>query len=201
MRFTAILAVLVLATGTRALAESAQCAPPKNIVFITKGVNDTPNNVMDAVQKNPNTMVLLAPDVDIIFSNQTVMGEDGKIGTYESGAPFIRFNTCVTLASFEPPTTNLPPETTSDAIPPVVPGSGRTPHSVGPRLQYTLDKGPNGEDRSEKAAFIEMRCTQDVDEWAAFPLSINGKIISCVALNPSPLWTRKTNDPISRSKG
>src|SRR5262249_58392891 len=31
--------------------------------------------------------------------------------------------------------------------------------------------------------------------FTAFPLSINGKLISCAALNPSPLWTRKTNEP------
>src|SRR5262249_50748121 len=31
--------------------------------------------------------------------------------------------------------------------------------------------------------------------FTAIPFGINGKIISCAALNPSPLWTRKTNEP------
>src|SRR5262245_10233818 len=108
-------------------------------------------DVKTAVETNPNTMVLLAPDVEIKFSNQTVKGGDGKLGTWPSGAPFINFPRCVTLASFE---------RTSDGTAPV-PGSGRTPHSLGPALKYSLEVGPNGVGRTDTAVFIEMACKGD----------------------------------------
>src|SRR6266478_8684289 len=148
MRSTAILAILVLAIGTQAaLAQSAQCPPKKQTAFILKGVNDDPVSVIKAVGM-ANTLVLLAPDVDITFSN--------SILNLPAGArdPFLLFPPCVTLASFQPP-----PEVRSPAFPPPptpVPGSGRTPHSLGPVLRYTLDGG-----RPDDAAFIQMACPGD----------------------------------------
>jgi Right handed beta helix region len=161
MRSTAILAVLVLAISTQAaFGQSAQCPTPRQVVFINKGVNDNPKEVQDAVRM-PNTMVLLEANVDIIFSNMTVVGPDGQVGTFDPGAPFIVFGRCVTLASYEPQTIISSPAPPGDGRPPPVPGSGRTPHSIGPRLQYLLDEGPERQMRGDTAAFIEMNCAGD----------------------------------------
>jgi hypothetical protein len=163
MRSTAVLAVLILAISTQtALAQSVQCPAKSRPAFILKGVNDDPDTVIKAVQQ-PNSLVLLAPDVDITFSNLTVSGTDGQVGTVDPGTPFIVFARCVTLASFQPPTNVLSPAPTGPVVPPpppvVVPGSGRTPHSLGPALRYSLDLGPKRQPRNDTAAFIEMNCT------------------------------------------
>jgi len=157
MRSRTFLAVLILAVGTQAaLAQSAQCPTERNIVYIHKGVNDTPNDVMASVLR-PNTVVLLDPDIDILFSNSTVKGEDGQIGTFRPGIPFIQFEHCVTLASYAPPATTLSLTQKGDGTLPVVPGSGRTPHSLGPKLRYDISG------RADFVPFIEMRCAGDYE--------------------------------------
>jgi hypothetical protein len=159
---TAILAVLALAISIQAaLAQSAQCPPKSQTVFILKGVNDNPDAVISAVgpPNHANTLVLLAPDVDITFSNLTVTNPS-------SDTPFILFDRCVTLASFQPPPQILSPASGSDLGSPA-PGSGRTPHSLGPVLRYNLDG-----DRKADAAFIQMACDSTSDSEGARVLGI-----------------------------
>jgi hypothetical protein len=157
MRPRAILTVLVLAiSGQSAFAQSPLCPPSPQIVYIQKGVNDNPAAVIAAVN-TPNVMVLMAPDVDIDFS-QVV----SPIGADE---PLLVFKRCVTLASYQP---NIIPPLAAPAAPggggaQPVPGSGRTPHSVGPVLRYCTNPKTNciSPQRSSGAAFIQASCTGD----------------------------------------
>jgi Right handed beta helix region len=185
MRPSAILAVLLLAIGTQtALAQSAQCPTERKIVYVRKGVNDNPAAVIAAVSA-PNTMVLLAPDVDIDFSNWACPSGPEPNAECPNGTetPLIVLKRCVTLASYAPATntvfsarfaetsgvavgaasapktaaarSGLSPALTNIEIEPVA-GSGRTPHSLGPVLRY----GTNAK-RSSGATFIEMPCPGD----------------------------------------
>jgi len=175
MKLSATLTVLCLAIRSpAALSQSAQCPAEHQIVYIRKGVNDNPAAVIAAVT-TPNTMVLLAPDVDIDFS--------GVMSPVGANSPLIVLSRCVTLASYEPETNTVlekhsagapaptpgassSPKTTaarsglSTALTSVgiqpMPGSGRTPHSIGPVLRY----GPLGA-RDNTSAFIEARCSGD----------------------------------------
>ncbi len=174
MRSLMLLAAMVLALGERvAFAQSAQCPTERKIVYIQRGVNDTPSAVI-AAAGNPNTEVLLAPDVGIDFSGvESLQGTEG---------PLIVLARCVTLASYQPQPivaysahgagSAAPPDAISAVKAPVapgtivtsgtaiwntpVPGSGRTPGSLGPVLRYGTNKN-----RSPKADFIEIRCSQD----------------------------------------
>ena len=151
MRSSTFLALPFLATSCHsAFSQTTQCPSNPQITYIEKGVNDNPAFLIAAVSKS-NVMVLLAPDVDIDFS-QVI----SPIGAEE---PLIELGRCVTLASYQP--TIIPP--LAAPIPPVggegqqpVPGSGRTPHSLGPVLRY----GTNPK-RSTAAAFIEANCSGD----------------------------------------
>lgn len=174
MRAVLLLAAMVFSSGVHvSFAQSAGCPSERKIVIIQKGVNDTPSAVI-AAAGNPNTEVLLAPDVDIDFSSiESTRGNEG---------PLIVLARCVTLASFQPPiieavsaqrgssagpghaklaasSVNAPGRVATGVadigIPPV-PGSGRTPHSLGPVLRYGTNKN-----RSSNADFIEIPCSQD----------------------------------------
>ena len=126
-------------------------------------VSPQPNNSTE------NALVLLAPDVDIAFSNLTVPNPS-------SDTPFLVFARCVTLASFQPPPQIDPHAPTGGVVPPpVIPGSGRTPHSLGPVLRYSLDSPPDHPDlqRKDDAAFIQMDCRGDPPKIAD-PMAGNG---------------------------
>jgi hypothetical protein len=135
MRFGALLAVLVLAISTQVvLAQKAACPPPSldDIVYIHSG--DNAKTVIDGVrnkdwdQKRTSRMVLLDPDVDITFSMSNV--------------PIV-FGKCVTLASYARHGVDRSP------------GGGRTPHSLGPRLQYL---------GATDAEFINIKCTRNPND-------------------------------------
>jgi hypothetical protein len=99
MRYGTILTVLIFVISWQsALAQIAPCPTDRPIVYIQKNVNDTPMAIIAAVS-TPNVVVLMAPDVDIDFSEVT-----SPIG---ADAPLIVFSQCVTLASYQP-TTPLP---------------------------------------------------------------------------------------------
>jgi hypothetical protein len=74
-----------------------------------------------------------------------VLDPKGPIREADIEGRFIKFGRCVTLASFEPPREEMPP----------VPGSGRTPHSLGPVLRYDIIG------RADAAVFIEMNCVEE----------------------------------------
>jgi Right handed beta helix region len=142
MKSSGLIAVLIIAVATpAAFAQRAPCLVQKrNVVYIRKGAND---DMVKAVRDNvrtPNTTVLLAPDVDIDFS--AVVGEP-------SNSPLIVFAHCVTLASYLP----------EDGPP----GSGRTPHSVGPVLRYGTNKN-----RTKDPAFLWTNCSGDPADEAHF---------------------------------
>jgi hypothetical protein len=153
---SSFLAVVLLGIGSRAALAQAdagpEVCPPGNVVLIQRGVNDTPQTIMVEAAK-PNATVLLAPDVSIDFQG---VFADGSTDGGTAGDPLIVLGHCTTLASYEPnPVVILQarPDLGTTQAPPV-PGSGRTPHSLGPALIY----GPAGA-RANSAAFIEARCT------------------------------------------
>ena len=188
MKLRAILIVLSLAAGTQAaVAQSANCPPPSQIVYIHKvpQLSDpvaqaqaelaAAKSVVDAVAK-PNTMVLLAPDVDIDFSGLPEPPPPNP----PSEEPLISLARCVTLASYQPPSEINAPLSKRAAgaptvpgaaavprvlgVPPIVgnqpvPGSGRTPQSFGPVLRYGTNSG-----RNTAAAFIQADCSQGNSE-------------------------------------
>lgn len=154
---------LVFVFGAQvARGQSVQCPTQRKIVYIEKGVNDTPGALMAAVSV-PNNEVLLAPDVDIDFSSVT-----NPAGSEE---PLLTLARCVILASYQPQeVVALNARASKSAasqraaaavgigggeITPT-PGSGRTPSSPGPVLRY----GTNPK-RSPMADFIEIPCSQD----------------------------------------
>lgn len=183
MRSSAILSLLCLALGTQAaLAQPAQCPPKQHVVYIRKGDNDTlagrkllTDTLINGVQ-TPNTSVLLAPDVVIDFRD--VVGAP-------TSSPLIRFAHCVTLASYlpdqgpvatarsadssSPPSNEMPAaiaRTTRGALSPLTglqtpptPGSGRTPHTLGPLLIYGIN--PN---RTDDPVFLEANCNDPTVE-------------------------------------
>jgi len=184
MRSRLLQAAVVLVLGAySALAQSPLCSPNPKIVLILKGVNDTPQAVMSAVQ-TPDTWVLMEPDIDIDFSNV-----ENPAGSED---PLISLARCVTLASFQrqgvvienaqggqdgavgsakaaPKSATHIAATAAVAASPVVtgaiglgngnqliPGSGRTPGLPGPVLRYGTDKN-----RSPNASFIQIACGVD----------------------------------------
>ena len=171
-RFSGFFAVLVLAISAQvALAQSANCPPKSQIVYIHQGKTvkeqaDNVHSIVDAV-RTENTMVLLDSDVDITFSMNNVLDPDdrdpdGKERPAKSGDPFIKFSHCVTLASYA---LVFSPPPASDGLLRVhgvpEPGAGRTPHSLGPALKYTLDARPEDGrlvERGDAAAFIGVDC-------------------------------------------
>jgi hypothetical protein len=146
MKFIVFLTGVMLAIGTQAtVAQPANCPrQPDQTVYIRKGVNDNASALIDAInQAKANTWVLLEPDVEINFSS-----EDSR---------FIFFDApCVTLASYLPQPVTFSPAPRDlpagdGALP--EPGSGRTPHSLGPALTYNPGT-PNGD-----AHLIDIDCT------------------------------------------
>jgi hypothetical protein len=144
MKSSGLIAVLIVAVATPgAFAQRPPCPVQKrNVVYIPKGANA---DMVKAVRDNvgtPNTTVLLAPDVDIDFSD--VVGESTE-------DPVIVFAHCVTLASYLP----------EDGPP----GSGRTPHSVGPVLRYWTD---NTKKPPKDRAFLNADCSGNPADEANF---------------------------------
>jgi hypothetical protein len=134
MKSRGLIAVLIVAVATpAAFAQRARCPFVRRVVKIEKGTND---DMVKAVIKEvgtANTTVLLAPDVDIDFSDKVAWPTDN---------PIIVFAHCVTLASYLP----------EDGPP----GSGRTPHSLGPVLRYWTD---NKKKPPKDRAFLEANCS------------------------------------------
>jgi hypothetical protein len=145
MRNILFLALLVSVIGDArtASAQRAECPATKQTVYIARNQNDNMAQAVKDAVSQPNRLVLLEPDFDIDFTHMS-----DEVSKDDTQVTIILFARCVTLASFQPmPLRWLPP----------VPGSGRTPHSLGPVLR--LGKGKI--DRKDRAAFIGMGC--DVD--------------------------------------
>jgi hypothetical protein len=163
--------------GSRAaVADSAQCPPSSKIVYIdapsTAGTDLQRQQANDAVASTimsavtvPNTMVLLAQDVDIDFSRMSVGG------TY---SPLLALAPCVTLASYRWVSDSIGlshagavKKAGAAAIHRVRPniwtpgaqlilGGGRTPSQFGPALRYSNHSTPP---RQDDALFIGADCT------------------------------------------
>lgn len=179
MRPLTLLTVLIFAVGTFvAFAQSVQCPANPSIVYIEKGVNDTPAAVVSAAGI-PNTEVLLAPDVDIDFSPIGCAAGAGPSCAPGTEGPLIKVARCVTLASYQPQhiiedsaRSGAPGTARSVVKAPAaagaiaiggtggevspVPGLGRTPNSPGPVLRFGSNKN-----RSSKATFIGISCSKD----------------------------------------
>jgi hypothetical protein len=172
MKVRLLLAIpICLLVESVAHAQTVPCPTQRAITYIVKGVNDTPACLQYAVSQ-PNAEVLLAPDVDIDFTN--IVNPPASTG---SEAPLLTLAHCVILASYQQqfiiqaravahnpaalpannPCSNgsggsLGPGPGNNRIQPV-PGSGRTPQSLGPVLHY----GTNS-NRSPMASFISVPC-------------------------------------------
>lgn len=159
---TVLVFVALVTVAQSAAAQKAQCPSSKGAtVYILKGVNDNPQAIIAAATL-PNAIILLAPDVDIDFSNVSSPAGDEN--------PLIVFAPCVTLASYRPQPTSVANPHLEKKIStpgtafgiPVVPGSGRTPNSVGPVLRFCTKPGPNycnvPNVRTDDMPFMEAKC-------------------------------------------
>jgi hypothetical protein len=177
------IAVLIVAVSMQtAAAQPAQCPLVRKVVYVRQGANADTATLISNLQI-PNTIVLLAPNVDINFSKEGV-----------GDAPIVRFARCVTLASYVPDDApGSVARTAGSPSPPAAPAGGtngdhigrnsseptigpleplggptkspsaRTPHTIGPVLRYGNTAQGTNEQRSDSAPFIEINCTDGFD--------------------------------------